>query len=178
MTEVTQATIAFAKTFAEYVLPPQIISKIDVSHLVAEMERVDSDLTAAAVRATQGVQSQAIAPLAPQLMDFLVKNQLKIDDARMRSDIIKNLRLLRDKAPVIHMTFAVSADTESLMQLVQWMRTNLHPQAVITVGLQPGLVAGVYMRTPNHVHDLSLKAKLAANRGLLLKEVEALRGRS
>jgi hypothetical protein len=60
--------------------------------------------------------------------------------------------------------------------LAQWLRTSIHPQAVIAVGLQPALVAGVYLRTPNHVKDLSLRAKLESSRGLLLKEVEKLRG--
>jgi F0F1-type ATP synthase delta subunit len=75
------------------------------------------------------------------------------------------------------MTFAVTADPESLQQLALWLRTTINPQAVIAVGLQPSLVAGVYLRTPNHVHDLSLRAMLKNGRGLLVEELGALRGR-
>jgi F0F1-type ATP synthase delta subunit len=74
------------------------------------------------------------------------------------------------------MTFAVEADRESLMQLAQWVRETVHPQAVIAVGLQPGLIAGVYLRTPNHVHDLSLRAALDGGHEILVNDLEALRG--
>ena len=56
------------------------------------------------------------------------------------------------------------------------MRGSVHPQAVISVGLQPALIGGVYVRTPNHVMDLSLRARLKGNRELITKELEALRG--
>jgi F0F1-type ATP synthase delta subunit len=52
----------------------------------------------------------------------------------------------------------------------------VHKQAVIEVGLQPALIAGVYIRTPNHVQDLSLRAMLKGGRDILIKELEALRG--
>lgn len=173
MTEVTQAP---AMVFTDFVVPPQVVTKIDMAKLVREMERVDADLTAAEVRVKSNTASPAMAPLSQPLMDFLVQNKFKVDDARVRLDIIRQMRLLKDKAPVIHMTFAVTADTESLQQLVLWMRTSIHPQILISVGLQPALVAGVYLRTPNHVRDLSIRGKLEASRGLLLKEVESLRG--
>ena len=164
------------RTFADLMLPPNVITKTDVSRIVVEMEQLDNAATEAVVRAKAGVASPAIAPLSQQLTDFLVQNQLKIDDARARGELIKQMRLLKEKAPVLHMTFAVTADPESLQQLTHWVRTSIHPQAVISVGKQPALVAGVYLRTSNRVQDLSLRAKLEANRGLLLKEVEALRG--
>ena len=83
---------------------------------------------------------------------------------------------MKDKVPVIHMTFAVQADPTSLQQIVQWLRSSVHPQVVISVGLQPSLVAGVYMRTPNHVRDLSLRTLLTGQHEVLVKELEALRG--
>ena len=75
-------------------------------------------------------------------------------------------------------TFASEADRESLGQLALWLRTSVHPQAVIDVGLQPGLVAGVYLRTANRVFDLSLKGALKQGRGILASDLEALRARS
>jgi len=74
------------------------------------------------------------------------------------------------------MTFAVEADAQSLQQIVQWLRSSVHPQAVLAVGIQPGLVAGVYMRTPNKVHDLSMRAALKKGRSIIAKELEALSG--
>jgi len=165
-----------AKTHAEFGLPPSIVTKVDVSRMINELESVDNQLTAMAVRArTTRPPNQTPPILSDQLTDFLKQNKLDIDTGRERRLLIQQLRLLKDKMPVIHMTFAVTADRESLSQLVHWLRTSVHAQAVISVGLQPALVAGVYMRTPNHVHDFSLRAALARSHEALVKELEVSR---
>lgn len=160
-----------------FVLPPSVMSKIDVSHLVTEAERIDNELTAASVRTKTGLAGQNRPVFSDQMADFLQANKLEFaEDAHARVEIIKQLRLLKDSVPVIHMTFAVTADRESLQQLAVWVRNSIHPQAVIAVGLQPALVAGVYLRTPNRVHDFSLRAMLNGKHDLLVKELETLRG--
>lgn len=168
--------IAVVKSYADYTLPPSIVSKIDVSRLVSEFERLDNDLTSKAVRAKAGAPAQAAPILSEQLTDFLSQNQLQFETNHDRSELIKQLRLLKENVPVLSMTFAVVADRESLQQLAQWVRSTLHPQAVITAGLQPALVAGVYVRTPNHVHDLSVRGLLAAQHDNLVEQLGALRG--
>lgn len=164
------------KTYADLVLPPTIVSKIDVSRLVSEVERLDIELTSSAVRAKAGSPAQAAPILSEQLTDFLTQNQLQFQTSQERSELVKQLRHLKESVPVLNMTFAVIADRESLQLLAQWVRTTIHPQAVITAGLQPALVAGVYLRTPNHVHDFSLRKMLSGRHDELVKELETLRG--
>jgi hypothetical protein len=165
------------KTHDTFVLPITVVSKLDVAHLVNEAERVDNELTTLSVRAQAGSSLEAGTPtMSEQLATFLEQNSIALGDTRQRSQLIRELRLLKDTIPTIHMTFSTEADRESLQQLAKWLRESVHPQVVIAVGLQPALVAGVYLRTPNHVHDLSLRAALKGGRGLLTKELEALRG--
>ena len=169
-------TAATVKTADNFILPPSVVTKVDVSRLVSEVERLDSELTTAAVRAKTGV-AQTIQPtVSEQLAAFMTQNRVVFDTAQIRTNLVKQLRILKEKVPVIHMTFAVQSDPESLRQIVQWLRSSVHPQAVISVGLQPSLVAGVYLRTPNHVHDLSLRTLLTGQHDVLVKELEALRG--
>lgn len=165
---------ATKKTHADFALPPSVVSKVDVSRLVSELEKIDNDLTTTSIRAGIGVNDQVTPTLSPKLKDFLVLNKLMLKTAKERSELLAEMRALKDTIPVIHMTFAVEADSESLGQLAQWLRTSIHPQAVIAVGLQPGLIAGVYLRTPNHVHDLSMRAALKGGRELLAREIGAL----
>lgn len=164
------------KPYAELALPPSVVSKIDVSHLVGEAERVDNEMTASSIRVKTGSPVQPAPAMSQQLVDFLAANGLELGDSRERSDLIKQLHLLKDNVPIMHMTFAVEADRESLGKLAAWLRNSVHPQAVIDVGLQPALIAGVYLRTPNHVHDMSLRAIFEGHRGELVKELEALSG--
>jgi transcriptional regulator NrdR family protein len=165
-----------AKTYERYVLPSSVVTKIDISRLVSEAEWVDNEMTAAAVRNKAATAEQTQPVISGQLTEFLSQNQLSIHTNSERSSLLKQLRLLKEKAPVLHMTFAVTADMESLQQLVSWVRSSIHPQAVIAVGLQPALVAGVYLRTPNHVLDLSVRGALEGRHGLLVQELESLRG--
>jgi len=164
------------KTYNDFTLPSSVVSKVDLSRMVTEVERVDNEMTAAAVRSGNESQEVAVPVLSQQLTDFLGQNELKLDNGKLRADLISQLRILKDKVPVIHMTFAVTADPTSLQELAQWVRTNVEPKAVIAVGLQPALVAGVYLRTPNHIHDLSLRGILKGQHDVLVNELGALRG--
>lgn len=165
-----------AKTYADFVLPPSVVTRVDVAHLVTELEWLDGEMTAAAVRAKIGTEQQASPAVSGPLEEFLSQNELSLENAHERSELIKLVRQLKDKVPIIHMTFAVTADRESLQEIAAWVRKSVHQQAVISVGLQPGLVAGIYLRTPNKVHDLSMRTALKNSRSLLTKELEALRG--
>lgn len=163
-------------TYTDFVLPSNVVTRIEVSRLVTEVERVDNEMTAATVKNKIGSQGSAQPVLSDQLTEFLTQNKFSLEDGKDRSALIKQLRKLKEKVPIIHMTFSVTADRQSLEKLALWTRESVHPQAVIDVGLQPALVAGVYLRTPNHVHDLSLRAKLDGSRDILTQELESLRG--
>jgi F0F1-type ATP synthase delta subunit len=162
--------------YKNFILPLSVVSKADVSRLVSELERVDNEQTQAAAREKVGVANQAELMVSRQFADFLTQNKLTITTAQERSALLGQLRLLKEHIPIIHMTFAVDADRESLTKLTQWLRGSLSPQAVIEVGLQPALIAGVSVRTPNHIHDLSMRGVIKKNHGVLVKELEALRG--
>ena len=162
---------------SEFVLPPSVVSKLDLSHLVSEAEEIDSYLTSAMAKAKVGAPVEAQPTLSDKLTDFCVTNRIQFGDGQQRVRLIKRLRHLKDNAPVVHMTFATAADTEDLQQLANWLRRSVSPQAVISVGLQPDLIGGVYLRTTNHVFDLSVRAQLAGKRHLLVEAVEALGGK-
>lgn len=165
------------KDHTTFTLPASIVSRVDVSRLVNEVERLDGEMTAATVRNKIG-EAQAFVPvLSEQLTHFLVQNGLTLKESKERSRIVKELRKLKDTVPVIHMTFAVTADPESLAQIAAWLRSSVHQQAVISVGLQPNLVAGVYLRTPNHVHDFSLRKKLESSHGVMVEALETYRAK-
>ena len=115
---------AQVKTYKDFVLPPTVVAKSDVSHLVSEFEKVDNELTAAAIRTKTGTGENKQPVLSQQLTDFLVQNKPKVATSQDRGELIKQLRLLKDNVPVMHMTFAVQTDPESLQQLVQWLRTS------------------------------------------------------
>lgn len=166
------------KSYTEFVVPPSVATKAELSRLVHEAEWIDGELTTKSVRSKVGVRKASQIVLSDQLTDLLDQNKLNILSmaSRERTELLKQLRLLKEKVPVIHMTFASVADSDSLNELISWMRESIHAQVVISVGLQPALVAGVYLRTSNHVHDFSLRSQLKSSHDILVEQVEALHG--
>ena len=164
------------KDHTEFILPTAVISKVDVARLVREFETVDNTLTEKSVRKKTNASQEQVPALSAQLVAFLEDNPVDLEDARARSAYIKQLRLLKDHVRVMNITFAVVADPESLRELSAWLRESIHPQTVLDVHLQPGLVAGAYVRSQNHVFDFSVRNALKSKRGELKKELEMLRG--
>lgn len=167
---------AEVKDYTEFVLPPSLVSKADVSRLVGEFEVLDNAYTSKAVRKKAAASDEAMPALSPQLTDFLDQNPVDLEDAGTRSAYSKQLKLLKNNLKVMNMTFAVVADPESLQKLSAWARESVHPQVVIDAHFQPALVAGVYLRSQNHVFDFSVRNALKSKRSELKNELEALRG--
>ena len=163
---------------AEYKLPMSVVTKLDVAHLVSELERIDEELTTASIRSKTGADAAVTSPVVSEARrEFITMNTVELKTSQDRALLIKQLRTLKDTVPVVHMTFAVEVDRKSLSKLAEWLRSSVHPQAVIEAGLQPALVAGVYLRTPNRIHDLSLRAALKGSHDVLRQELGALYGR-
>ncbi len=156
-----------------FVFPPALVTRADLARLVREVESVDNEFEAQKARnQATGKAGYRTPTLSRSLGDFLDLNKLDITDDHGRMVFKEQLRAVKDKAPIVHMTFAVEADPGSLAQLVTYLRKEIHPQTLLSVGLQPSLVGGAYIRTPNHVHDFSLRELLSANRGVITAALE------
>ena len=156
----------------EYVLPVSLTGHSDLSRLGRAVEVLESNLQAQRVRSADApVQLQAIGQAQN---DFIEQNTLDVADADTLAALKAALRKIKDHAPVMDMTFANEVDPYLLQKLVLWLRTEIHPHALLDVGLQPSLVGGVYLRTPNKVHDFSVKALLKNKRDIIFEELQKL----
>jgi G3E family GTPase len=164
-----------SETTAQFSIPPSVVSRADMTRLVRELELVDDELEAQKAR-RQGESGHYRLPnMSQALSDFITLNKVDIADDHVRMDLKALLRKLKDHAPVLHMTFATEADPESMQYLMTWVRRELHPQALISVGLQPSLIGGVYVRTPNHVHDMSLRTHMKDSRKIIVEALDKLK---
>ena len=159
-----------------FVLPPSVVTKVDISRLISEMQQLDNDIITRDARMKAGATITDELTLSEPLQDFLAANSLEVGETNERAELINRLRQFKSSAPVVHVTFAAPVDLESLRVIAAWLREKVHPQSVVSVGLQPSLIGGIYIRTPNHIHDFSIRAQLAGHRDIIISEVEALRG--
>jgi len=158
-----------------YVLPSALIGRADLARLVREVETVDGDLESQKVRTGGDKTAYHMPTMSQALSDFLDLNKIDVTNVHTRMLMKEQLRKLKDKAPIVHMTFAVEADPESIQKLVAWLRENAHPHTLLSIGLQPALVGGVYMRTPNHIHDFSMRSVFQGKRGVMISQLEGLK---
>lgn len=160
-----------AKTKNTLILPVTVCSPVDVRRLIRELENIDDFLHESTVR-KPGTSTKM--PRTSRLLDEVIQvNSINVllEDGRYR--LKDYLVLVNTKAPVVHMSFSADPSPLSLKRLVTWLRNEVHPYALLDVGLQPGIGAGCMVRTTNKYFDLSLKQHLEKQRDLL---TEKLRG--
>ena len=161
---------------SDLVLPSSLATRSDLQRLITEIERIDNSLNSAQIHEQIGHPADDSLTTSRQLADFLQINDIDIKNGEDRSRLLHDARHLKITAPVIHVTFATSADNDELTKIVDWVRQSVHPMAVLTVGLQPSLIGGVYIRTTNKVFDFSVRSQLANGRHIIKQELEALSG--
>lgn len=150
-------------------LPPEVVTKRHLVRLINELETVDNALTSRSIRRSVKVTDKNAVEVPSSVKDFFELNNWKVTNNTNRSKALGQLRTLRRNAPVTHLTFAADADEASLREIAGWLRQTVHPHVVLETGLQPGLVAGMYMRAQNRIFDYSLRSRLESQRSILIE---------
>jgi hypothetical protein len=57
-------------------------------------------------------------------------------------------------------------------KLITYLRKEIHPQALLTIGLRPTLGAGCFLRVNSQQFDFSLKEDFASKKALLLEKIK------
>lgn len=156
----------------QLVLPPSITGRSEISRLLLEIEAVDYDFEAQEIRNPGAALT--VPAISRRLQEVTQSNMASVENAKDRKHLIDQLRSAKDKAPTLHIAFASEPEPAILSQLVAWIRQNLHPVALITVGVQPALVGGCVIRTPDHIYDFSFRNQLRAEQPRLKERLKAL----
>lgn len=142
----------------ELVLPVALVNKTDAGRLLREVVAVNEFLDQAAIR-QPGTQSAM--PKTSRLMSEMVQaNNLNMLHEEDRTKLQSFLNTLIEHAPQLHMSFSAEPSTVFMQKLTTYVRSNLHPQALLQVGLQPNIGAGFMLRTTNKYYDFSLRSLL------------------
>ncbi len=151
-------------------LPLQAVSPADVRRLDRELAAIDEALLALNIRKDGHADK---LPKTTQLMDELVAlNKLNLLHEADRKLLKQFLVAVQQRAPVMHMSFSADPSTTFLEKLVTWLRREVHPQVLVTIGLQPTLGAGCVVRTTNRQFDFSLRQDFAKKRALLVEKLQ------
>lgn len=150
-------------------LPPALLGRPDISRVLRELERIDSILGSQAIRTPEN--PQVIPSMSRGLSDCITLNNITITDVNERQRLLKMLRQTKEKAPVVHITFAVDPVPAITAQITVWIRENLHSHALVSVGLQPRIVGGCIVRTPDHIYDFSIRKRFKDSEAVLINRL-------
>lgn len=153
----------------KWFLPDSVSTRGDVGRLLRELEMLSDFLGQASIR-QPGTAVQA--PKTSNVFDEMVtKNKLNMLQEDHRSKLKNFLSSLREKAPVLHVSFSAEPSPMISQQLTAWVRQNLHPYIILQIGLNPSIGAGCILRTTNKFFDLSLREKFNSQKAALAQQL-------
>lgn len=159
---------------ASQVLPLSVASPTDLGRLLRELETLDNNLMQYDLKGQTGSVKM---PKTSLLLDSVIDaNKLDLLVPAQRKKIIAFLQQAKAHAPVLHISFGADPAPAFVEKLMTWLRQEIHPQVLLTIGLQPNIGAGCLVRSTNKYFDFSLRENFTKNRELLmskLREVNA-----
>ena len=151
-------------------LPVSVVGPVDIGRLQREIAAIDGYFQSARLKGENEVKLPKTSHLLDQLVEANGINLLEDDH---RSLLAKYLTAVKTKAPRLHMSFSADPSTQFVEKLMTWLRREISPHVLLSVGLQPSIGAGCMVRTTNKYFDLSLSKNLTAQSAVL---IEKLRG--
>jgi F0F1-type ATP synthase delta subunit len=154
----------------EFKLPLSVVSAGDLARIRRELSNLDEYFISSAAR--RGGQPNQPPRLTRPLDQIARDNRINLLDEPHRKALVEQLTKVEQSAPVLHVSFANEPPVKIVERILAWLRENIHPLAMLQVGLQPSIAAGIVLRTPNKVFDMSLRKHLEAQRPYLSKLIK------
>lgn len=131
----------------------------------------------ASVRAkTAGRDSEVATPHTSALMTGLLQsNDFKANDPRSFEIISKGFNIIRDKAPVVHLTLAALPNRTLKRQLVEWFRHEINPYMLLTFAVRTDIGGGIVVRAGSHIYDFSFRQQIIGNKHRISEIYESVR---
>lgn len=147
-------------------LPLSVVGPVDLGRLIRELESLENVLLESQLRTPD--QEAKVPKTSHAMEEILGLNKLDLLKEDDRRSLKQFLTTVRAKAPRLHMSFSADPSPAFINKIMTWLRDNVHPVVLLTVGMQPGIGAGCIIRTPNKYFDLSLGKDIAKKREVLM----------
>lgn len=159
-------------------LPSDVYSPDHIGIVLWELGQLISHLQDASTRAK--VASATTQPNDIQMSSFLI-NVLHTagvaeNDVPALEKLQGELRLLRDKAPVAHLMLAALPSRTTKRELVEWFRSQLHTECLVTFSMRGDIGGGFVLRIGSKQYDFTYKARLLEDKHRLTEIFDGVRG--
>ena len=155
-----------SKHGSKLLISERMISFVDLSRTLRELENLDDVLNQASLRS--GGDKVQLPRTTQMLEDTATINKLSLLNKDHRQSLISALRSFKIDPPLIHMSFTVEPSAAFVERMILWLRANIREDILLDIGMQPTIVAGCVVRTKNKVFDMSLSNNLYEKREILV----------
>lgn len=150
-------------------LPLMVVGPVDVGRLIRELESLDNQLLALELR---NKDDKLELPRTSQMMAQTVElNKLDLLQAADRKLLMELLAMIKKEAPLLHISFSADPSNAFVEKMMAWLRREIHPLVLLTIGLQPNIGAGCVVRSTNKQFDCSLRQDFMGKRDLLMSKL-------
>jgi hypothetical protein len=114
--------------------------------------------------------------LGVEVVKLIELNNIDINSISDLKRLESSLEQIGQHPALIHFSFNQEADSQVLQKLVAYIRENIYPNVLISVGLDPSITIGCRIRLTNKSFDFSLRSRLNKNKDLLLDKIRTFEG--
>lgn len=159
----------------DFRLPLTVYGRAEITRMQRELRRIDDFFVDAAKRKPG---ESITPPRITQVLDEITRsNKINLLEASGRQSLVDTLERVLSEAPRMHISFAAEPSPKAFETILSWFRKNVHPNALLSIGIQPAIAAGCVVRTSSKIFDFSLGVQLKKQEDQLSKLIEgAVRG--
>ncbi len=153
--------------FKDLKLSLEVQKPSELRKLLRELDNLKNTLQERRLRQDQSISLHLSTKLAG-LFKINNLNYNKEEDIVTLEDFLKNVEA---RALFVHFSFNQSPNEQFLTKLTDWLRNNIDPQVLITVGITNDIGVGFILRSTNKYFDFSLGTVLKDKRDILTKKI-------
>lgn len=150
----------------KFQLPSSVCSAQDLSALELEIREYSRWFSHNAIKervhAKQGVAHPALSPGAIELIRSW--NTKGLLSAKSLDELVVAINAFRTSAPTLTITLAAPPANDLKHTLVEWCRTNVESNVLVSFQFNATLLGGMVVRYGSHVFDWTFKRQLLASR--------------
>jgi F0F1-type ATP synthase delta subunit len=146
-----------------------VVTLADVGKLFRELEVVENKLLQLKMRKSNDPAD--LPALSKRLEHTAQLNKLNLLHESDLQTLKALLTTFKQKAPLMYISFSSEPTPDFLEKLIVWLRREINPNVLVSVGLQPTIGAGCVVRSTNKYFDLSLRQTFMSKRQLLLEQI-------
>jgi hypothetical protein len=145
-------------------LPPDLYSPEQLSAVIIELRTYTGDLRDVNVRA-RATHAQAGLPHASALLlGAFHEASVSPSEQEAVEKLQKQLELIRDKAPAVHLMMAALPDRNLKRKLTEWFRDEIHPYTLLTFATRADIGGGVIIQAGSRIYNYSFRQQILSHK--------------